>query len=40
MLNIIEPVMQSEVGQKEKNKYCICMKSRKPVLMNLFAGQG
>ena len=35
----LEPVTQSEVGQKEKNE-ChllgICMESRKIVLMNLF----
>ena len=30
-----EPVIQSEVSQKEKNKYCT--ESRKMVLMNLFA---
>ena len=39
----LEPVIQSEVSQKEKNKYCllicISMESRKMVLMNLFAGQ-
>jgi len=38
----LEPVIQSEVSQKEKNKYCILthnMKSRKMVQMNLFAGQ-
>ena len=38
----LEPVAQSEVSQKEKNKYCtvnIYMESRKMVLMNLFSGQ-
>ena len=37
----LEPVIQSEVGQKENNKYhivVIYMKSRKMVLMNIFAG--
>jgi len=37
----LEPVIQSEVGQKENNKYHIVvlyMKSRKMVLMNIFAG--
>ena len=32
-----EPVIQSEVSHKEKNKYCV--ESRKMVLMNLFSGQ-
>ena len=36
-------IIQSEVSQKEKNKYCILMciymKSRKMVLKKLFAGQ-
>ena len=38
----LEPVIQSEVSQKEKNKYHILtyMESRKMVLMNLFAVQG
>ena len=35
----LEPLMQSEVSQKEKNKYCILthiyMESRKMALMNL-----
>ena len=39
----LEPVIQSEVSQKEKNKYCILthiyMESRKMVLMKLLAGQ-
>ena len=39
----LEPIIQSEVSQKEKDKYCILMhiymESRKMVLMNLFAGQ-
>ena len=39
----LEPIIQSEVSQKEKNKYQIlmqiCMESRKMVLMNLFAGK-
>ena len=38
----LEPIIQSDVSQKEKNKYCILshiyMESRKMVLMNLFAG--
>ena len=37
-----ETVIQSEVGQKEKNKYCILIHIYgiyKMVLMNLFAGQ-
>ena len=36
----LELIIQSEVSQKEKNKYCIqqiYMKSRKMVLMDLFA---
>ena len=39
----LQPVIQSEVSQKENNKYYILMqyvKSRKMVLMNLFAGKG
>ena len=40
----LEPVIDSEVSQKEKNKYPVLthilyMESRKIVLMNLFAGQ-
>ena len=38
----LEPVIQSEVSQKEKNKYhiqIICIESRKMVLMNPFAGK-
>ena len=39
----LEPVIQNEVNQKEKNKYPIYQRiyteSRKMVLMNLFAGQ-
>ena len=39
----LEPLIQSEVSQKEKNKYHILtyiyMESRKMVLINLFAGQ-
>ena len=39
----LEPIIQSKVSWKEKNKYCILtyiyMESRKMVLMNLFAGQ-
>ena len=39
----LEPIIQSEVSQKEKDKYHILtyiyMESRKMVLMNLFAGQ-
>ena len=39
----LEPVTQSEVSRKEKNKYHILthiyMDSRKMVLMNLFAGK-
>ena len=39
----LEPVTQSEVSCKEKNKYHILthiyMDSRKMVLMNLFAGK-
>ena len=39
----LEPVTQSEIRQKEKDKYCIFthiyMKSGKMILMNLFAGQ-
>ena len=43
----LEPILQSEVSQKEKNKYCILMhivintymESGKMILMNLHAGQ-
>ena len=38
----LEPIIQSEVSQKEKDKYCILthiMESRKTVLMILHAGQ-
>ena len=38
----LELVIQNEVSQKERNKYCrlrIYKESRKMVLMNLFAGQ-
>ena len=37
----LEPIIQSEVSQKEKDKYCIqmCIESRKMVLKNLFTGQ-
>ena len=38
----LEPIIQSEVSQKEKDKYhiqCIYMESRKMVPRNLFAGQ-
>ena len=39
----LDPVIQSELSQKERNKYCILihvyMESRKMVLMNLFVGQ-
>ena len=38
----LEPVIQSEVSQKEKDKYhilSIYTESRKMVLKNLFAGQ-
>ena len=38
----LEPVIQSEVSQKENNKYHIVvlyMKSRKIELVNLFIGQ-
>ena len=38
-----EPIIQSEVSQKEKDKYCILMhiymESRKMVLKNLFTGE-
>ena len=38
----LEPIIQSEVSQKEKDKYCILIHIsgiRQMVLMNLFAGQ-
>ena len=38
----LEPIMQSEVSQKVKNKHCILtiyLESRKMVLKNLFTGQ-
>ena len=38
----LEPVILSEVSQKEKDKYCniyIYIESRKMVLKNLFTGQ-
>ena len=39
----LEPIIHSELSQKEKNKCyiltCVYMESRKMVLMNLFAGQ-
>ena len=39
----LDPVIQSELSQKERNKYCILihvyMESIKMVLMNLFVGQ-
>ena len=39
----LEPIIQSEVSQKDKNKYCIItyiyIESRKMALMKLFAGQ-
>ena len=39
----LEPIIQSEVSQKEKDKYCILkyiyMESRKTVFKNLFTGQ-
>ena len=35
----LQSVIQSEVNQKEKNKYHICMEYRKMVHMNLFSGQ-
>ena len=39
----LEPILQSEVSQKEKDNYCILtymyMESRRMVPMNLFAGQ-
>ena len=38
----LEPIIHSEVSQKEKNKYHILsmyMEYRKMVLINLFAGQ-
>ena len=39
----LEPIIQSKMSQKEKDKYCILMRiymeSRKMVLKNLFVGQ-
>ena len=38
----LEPIVLSEVSQKEKDKSCalnMCIESRKMVLLNLFAGQ-
>ena len=35
----LEPIIQSEVSQKEKDKYCIFTESRKMVMKNLFTGQ-
>ena len=35
----LEPIIQSEVSQKEKSYTNIYMESRKMVLKNLFAGQ-
>ena len=37
----LEPIIQSEVSQKEKDKYCIhtYMEYRKMVLKNLLTGQ-
>ena len=35
----LEPVIQSEVDQKDKNKYHIYVESRKMVQMSLFVGQ-
>ena len=47
----LEPIIQSEISQKEKNNtvinayiyiyvcVCVCMGSRKMLLKNLFAGQ-
>ena len=38
----LAPIIQSEVSQKEKDKYCILhiyMESRKMVLKSLFTGQ-
>ena len=35
----LETVIQSEVSQKEKNKYRIYVKPRKMVRMNQYAGQ-
>ena len=39
----LEPVIQSEISQKEKSKYCIINKNmcnlEKMVLMNPFGGQ-
>ena len=35
----LEPIIQSEVSQKERKTYRIYMEYRKVVLMNLYAGQ-
>ena len=35
----LESVIQSEVSQKEKNKYCMLWNLKKMVLMNLGVGQ-
>ena len=35
----LEPIIQSEVSQKEKDKYHIQMEYRKMALKNLFSGQ-
>ena len=39
----LEPIIQSGISQKKKNKHCILthiyMESRKMALMRLFAGQ-
>ena len=38
----LEPITQSEVSQKEKNKYCVLthiLESREMILMKLFARQ-
>ena len=38
----LEPIIKSEVSQKEKNKYCVLMyiyETKKMVLVNLFAEQ-
>ena len=39
----LEPIIQREVSQKQKDKYCMLMQiyieSRKKVLKNLFKGQ-
>ena len=38
----LEPIIQSEISQKQENKYCLLMhiyESRKMILMNLFSGK-